>query len=125
MATQPGLVTPSAKAPAVTAAPDPDSLSTPRTNPETGLSKTEVDARREVSGWNEVSVKPGHPVLDFLRKFWGVAAWMLELILVVSVVLGQYSDVAVVGGLLVFNALIGYAQDRRATGVVESLKRRL
>ena len=36
----------------------------------------------------------GQPALTFLRKFWGLSAWMLELIMVLSAVLGNYSDLA-------------------------------
>ncbi len=39
--------------------------------------------------------------MDFLRKFWGISAWMLELIMVLSAVLGKYSDLVVVSALLV------------------------
>ena len=79
----------------------------------------------EGAGYNEVAEKRGHPVLDFLRKFWGISAWMLELIMVLSAALGKYSDLAVVGALLVVNAVLGYAQERRAAGVVEALRKRL
>src|SRR5450755_3084096 len=50
---------------------------------------------------------------------------MLELILVLSAVLGKYSDLVVVSALLVMNAVLSFAQERRAAGVVEALRRRL
>jgi plasma-membrane proton-efflux P-type ATPase len=50
---------------------------------------------------------------------------MLELILVLSAVLGKYVDLAVVGALLVINAVLSFTQERRAAGVVEALRRRL
>src|SRR5665647_2017897 len=50
---------------------------------------------------------------------------MLELIMVLSAVLGNYSDLAVVGALLVVNAVLGFMQEHRAAGVVEALRRRL
>ena len=61
----------------------------------------------------------------FLGKFWGLSAWMLELIMVLSAVLGNYSDLAVVGALLVVNAMLSFMQEHRAAGVVETLRRRL
>ncbi|MGA2499930.1 MAG: plasma-membrane proton-efflux P-type ATPase, partial [Tepidisphaeraceae bacterium] len=67
----------------------------------------------------------GHPVLKFLGKFWGVSAWMLELIMVLSAVLGKYSDLVVVGALLVVNAVLSFVQEHRAAGVVEALRKRL
>ncbi len=61
----------------------------------------------------------------FLSKFWGLSAWMLELIMVLSAVLGKFSDLAVVGALLVVNAVLSFMQEHRAAGVVETLRRRL
>jgi hypothetical protein len=42
----------------------------------------------------------------FLGKFWGLSAWMLELIMALSAVLGKFSDLVVVGALLVVNAVL-------------------
>lgn len=50
---------------------------------------------------------------------------MLELIMVLSAVLKNYADLAVVGALLVVNAVLGFTQEHRAAGVVETLRRRL
>ena len=103
----------------------PDTLAAQHVNPETGLTRAEVDARRKVHGFNEVAEKKGHPALKFLGKFWGMSAWMLELIMVLSAVLGNYSDLAVVSALLVINAVLSFTQEHRAAGVVEALRRRL
>ena len=114
-----------AKPPAIATASVPDTLATLKVNPDTGLARAEVDARRKESGYNEVAEKKGHPALKFLKKFWGVSAWMLELIMVLSAVLGNYSDLIVVGALLVINAVVGFLQERRAAGVVAALRKRL
>jgi H+-transporting ATPase len=106
-------------------APVPVTLAELHVNPETGLTHTEVDTRRTEHGYNEVAEQKGHPVLLFLGKFWGVSAWMLELIMLLSAVLGKYSDLVVVGALLVVNAVLSFMQERRAAGVVEALRRRL
>lgn len=91
----------------------------------TGLTRTEVDARRSEHGFNEVVEQKSHPLLKFLAKFWGMSAWMLEIIMVLSAVLGKYSDLAVVSALLVVNAVLGFLQERRAAGVVETLRKQL
>src|SRR5579864_3747819 len=108
-----------AKPPDIASASVPDALAALHVNPDTGLTHAEVDVRRKEHGYNEVAEKKGHPVLKFLRKFWGISAWMLELIMVLSAVLGNYSDLAVVGALLVVNAVLGFMQEHRAAGVVE------
>ena len=114
-----------AKAPDIASASVPDTLAALHVNPDTGLTHAEVDARRKEHGYNEVAEKKAHPVLKFLGKFWGMSAWMLELIMVLSAVLGKYSDLAVVGALLVVNAVLSFMQEHRAAGVVEALRRRL
>ena len=103
----------------------PDTLAALRVNPETGLAPAEVYVRRKQNGYNEVAEKKGHPLLTFLGKFWGISAWMLEMIMVLSAVLKNYSDLAVVGALLVTNAVLEFLQEQRAAGVVETLRKRL
>lgn len=103
----------------------PDALAAPGIDPSAGLTSAQVGARRREHGYNEVVALKGHPVVDLLRRFWGVSAWMLEMILVLSVALRNYSDLVVVSALLVINAVLGFVQERRAAGVVETLRRRL
>ena len=102
-----------------------DTLAVLQVNPEVGLTSGEVEASRDQHGYNEVAEHPEHPVLRFLGKFWGLSAWMLELIMLLSLVLRHYSDLAIVGGLLIINAVLGFAQERRAAGVMQTLRRRL
>ena len=99
-----------AKAPDIATASVPDTLEALHVNPDTGLTRAEVDARRKEHGYNEVAEKRRHPLIKFLSKFWGISAWMLELIMVLSAVLGNYSDLTVVGGLLVVNAILSFMQ---------------
>ena len=102
-----------------------ETLASLHANPASGLLRADVEARRKDEGFNEVAEKRAHPVRMFVGKFWGISAWMLELIMVLSAVLGKYSDLAVVGALLVVNAVLGFTQEHRAAGVVEALRRRL
>ena len=103
----------------------PDTLATLKVNPDIGLTHTEVDIRRKENGYNEVTETKGRPVLKLLSKFWGISAWMLELIMILSAVLGKYSDLVVVSALLVVNAVLSFVQEHRAAGVVDALRKRL
>ena len=114
-----------AKAHEIASASVPDTLAALHVDPETGLTHGEVDTRRKEHGYNEVAEQIGHPVLNFLGKFWGLSAWMLELIMILSLVLRNYADLAIVAALLVVNAVLGFAQERCAAGVMETLRRRL
>jgi hypothetical protein len=73
-----------------------------------------VDSRRIEHGDNEVAERNEHPVLKVLGKSWGPSAWMLELIMPLSLVPGYSSDRAVVGAILVVNA--DYQRDCRRMG---------
>ena len=111
--------------PAIATASVSEALVALHVDPATGLSNAEVDARRAQHGYNEVAERREHPIRNFLRKFWGISAWMLESIMILSAVLGKYADLVVVGALLVINAVLGVVQERRAAGVVEALRRKL
>jgi H+-transporting ATPase len=115
----------SARPPDIASASVADTLATLHVNPDTGLSHADVDTRRKASGYNEVAVTKAHPVRAFLKKFWGISAWMLELIMVLSAVLRNYADLVIVSALLVINAVLSFTQEHRAAGVVETLRRRL
>ena len=78
------------KAPDIASMPIPETLAVLHVDPDRGLTAAEVDARRTGNGFNEVAEEKGHPVLMFLRKLWGLSAWMLELIMVLSAVLGKF-----------------------------------
>ena len=112
------------KVPDLASASVPDTLAALHVNPETGLAHGEVETRRKEHGYNEVTEQEEHPIRKFLGKFWGLSAWMLEAIMLLSLVLGNYSDLVIVSGLLVVNAVLGFAQSG-AAGVMETLRRRL
>lgn len=95
------------------------------TNPEKGLNHNEVDDRLKAYGFNEVPDKKANPIFKFLKKLWGITAWMLELIIVLSWFLHKYSDAYIVLGLLLFNAIIGFIQEYNAANAIEALKKKL
>lgn len=94
-------------------------------NAASGLAKNEVGERQKRYGHNDIPEKKTSPLARFLKKLWGLTAWMLEAIIIISWFLGKLTDVYIVGGLLVFNAIIGFVQEQNAANAVEALKRRL
>jgi len=95
------------------------------TDPAKGLNQSEAESRLKEYGYNEVQGKKANPVLLFLKKFWGLSAWMLELIIILSWFLHKHSDAYIVLGLLLFNAIIGFIQEYNAANAVEALKKKL
>ncbi|MBC7232275.1 MAG: plasma-membrane proton-efflux P-type ATPase [Chloroflexi bacterium] len=92
---------------------------------EAGLTHAEVEARLKQYGYNEVPEKKANSLVRFAKKFWGLSAWMLELIIILSWILHKYSDLYIVTALLVVNAILSFAQEQRASGALESLRSRL
>lgn len=96
-----------------------------KTDVQTGLAATEIDRRLKEYGRNEVPEQKTNPLLRYVKKFWGVTAWMLELIIAVSWILRRYTDLAIVAGLLVVNAVISFFEEQRASRAVEALRKNL
>src|SRR4030042_616433 len=96
-----------------------------QTNPVTGLTATEAKQRIDNYGRNEVAEKRQNPLVGFLKRFWGLTAWMLEIAIVLSFVLGKYLDLYVITALLLVNAILGFAQEQQATRAVKALKQKL
>jgi len=91
----------------------------------TGLSQIEAEKRITTYGFNEVTEKKPNPIIGFVKKFWGLTAWMLEIIIVISLFMHNYIDVYIVLGLLIFNAALSFEEEQRASGAVETLKEKL
>ncbi|HTR49504.1 MAG TPA: HAD-IC family P-type ATPase, partial [Kofleriaceae bacterium] len=96
-----------------------------RTDRATGLASSEARARLARDGANEVPEAPSHPLLRFGRKFWGVSAWMIEAIALLSWLLHRTADLAVALGLLVANAVVSSIQESHASAAVAALRAQL
>ncbi len=90
-----------------------------------GLSSDKVKERQRQYGRNEVAEKQANSAITFAKKFWGLTAWMLEVAIVLSLVLGKYLDLYIITALLLVNAILGFIQERQATRAVGALKQKL
>jgi magnesium-transporting ATPase (P-type) len=89
---------------------------------ESGLTAEAVDQRYETDGWNELPVKPGQPAwLRFLLQFHQPLLYILLLAGAVKAFLGSWTNAAVIWGVTVLNAIIGYVQEAKAEGAIASL----
>jgi H+-transporting ATPase len=96
-----------------------------KSNLENGLKTDEAAERLKSYGHNEVPQKKANPYLRFAKKFWGLTAWMLEAIIILSWVLQRYADLYIVTGLLVFNAVLAFTEEQKASSAVEALQEKL
>jgi magnesium-transporting ATPase (P-type) len=87
----------------------------------TGLTGAQALRRRAEFGPNTVSERTPSRWRDFLSKFWGPIPWMLEAAIVLQVGLDQHIEAAVIGGLLLFNATLGFFQEGRAGAALAAL----
>jgi H+-transporting ATPase len=90
-----------------------------------GLRSVDVETRLKQYGYNEIPEKRANSLVRLAKKFWGLTAWMLEAIIVISWVLHRYPDLYIVTGLLVFNSILGFAEEQRASNALEALKEKL
>ena len=56
---------------------------------KTGLSSAVAQEKLRQHGFNEVPEKKSSPILQFVKKFWGLSAWMLEIIIALSLVFAK------------------------------------
>ncbi|MEM9922626.1 MAG: cation-transporting P-type ATPase [Cyanobacteria bacterium P01_D01_bin.50] len=91
-------------------------------NLERGLKAEEVAIRYETYGWNQLPVKPGKPAwLKFLLQFHQPLLYILLIAGAVKAFLGSWTNAAVIWGVTVINAAIGYVQEAKAEGAIASL----
>ena len=60
-----------------------------------------------------------------MAKFWAPIPWLLEAAIILQIGLGKYIEAAVVAGLLLFNATLGFIQEGRAGAALAAMKKRL
>lgn len=87
-----------------------------------GLTEAEATARLEVHGPNKLEEEPPpSPLVVFVRQFRSPLIFILLVAMVVTLLLGEYLDSIVIGAVLLLNAGIGFAQERKAEGAVRAL----
>ena len=80
----------------------------------TGLSTDEAQRRLQTFGPNSLP-DTAVPVWRLAAtKFWAPVPWMLEAAIVLELLLGKRLEAAIIGSLLVFNAVLGLYQESRA-----------
>jgi H+-transporting ATPase len=90
-----------------------------------GLSAADIEKRVKEYGYNEVPERKANPYISFAKKFWGPTAWMLEAVIVLSLILYNYLDMYIIVALLFFNAVLGFFQEQKASNAVDTLKQKL
>ena len=91
------------------------------TSPQ-GLSAAQAEDRLSRYGRNELEDKQASNLEKFLRYFWGPIPFMIEAAAALSAMIGHWSDFSIIMVLLVYNAVSGFWQERKAADALAALK---
>ncbi len=90
-----------------------------------GLTSVEAQARLQQFGPNAVVEEKAHPLKEFIKRFWAPIPWLLEATIIIQLFLGENVEAAVIGGLLILNAVLSLLQEGRAQKALTLLRQQL
>jgi H+-transporting ATPase len=90
-----------------------------------GLSAAEAAARLVRDGRNALATQGESRWHKLAGYLWGPLPWMIEAAALISAVRRDWADFGVVGGLLVYNAAVGFWQDNKAANALAELQKGL
>ncbi len=96
-----------------------------RTSLERGLTHEEAQRRLASYGYNELAQKKTSVVEQFFSHFWGPIPWMIEVAVILSALVRDWVDFAIILVLLVGNGVIGFWQEFEAGNAIAALKAQL
>lgn len=102
-------------------------LTSPQTPAQlkTGLSSREAHALLAQWGPNAMPQEHVSLATRLGRSLWQPVPWMLEATIVLEIALGEHLEAAIIALLLIFNSVLGLAQEARSGMALELLKKRL
>ncbi len=87
-----------------------------------GLTSKEAVQRLGTYGPNALEEKKKSQLEVLLGFFWGPIPWMIEAAALMALLVGDYGDFAIISSLLLFNAALGFWEERQATSALSALK---
>ncbi|MBN8247556.1 MAG: cation-transporting P-type ATPase [Verrucomicrobia bacterium] len=91
-----------------------------------GLEPSEVRRRQAEFGPNAMTARAGVPAWKrFLLQFHQLLVYVLLVASLKAALLGEYVDAAVIAGVVVINAVVGYIQEAGAERAIQALSRML
>ena len=90
-----------------------------------GLSSEEAGSRLLEYGENAIRRKKQSRAIVFLSKFWAPVPWMLEITAILTFIIGKTLDTYIIISLLVFNSLVSFFQESKASDAVELLSSKI
>ncbi|MEM7024961.1 MAG: cation-transporting P-type ATPase, partial [Pseudomonadota bacterium] len=81
---------------------------------ENGLTTAEANQRLSQYGPNAIVAHEESLLHKLMGYFWGPIPWMIEIAAVLSLLVRHWADFVIILVLLIYNALIGFWQERKA-----------
>jgi H+-transporting ATPase len=91
----------------------------------TGLSSNEAAHRLVQYGPNTIADRTESKWHKLVAYFWGPLPFLIEAAAIISALRRDWADFAVVTGLLIYNAVVGFWQDNKAANALAALKKGL
>jgi len=90
-----------------------------------GLSSAEAAQRLAQYGSNTIADRTESKWHKLAAYFWGPLPFLIEAAAIISALRRDWADFAVVTGLLIYNAVVGFWQDNKAANALAALKKGL
>ena len=90
-----------------------------------GLSIETAASRLAKYGPNALVEERVSPLKRFVLYFWGPIPWMIEAAAILSAILGNWGDFAIIAIMLLANAGVEFWQENKADNAIQLLKQRL
>ncbi len=90
-----------------------------------GLSSAEAAHRLAQFGPNTIADRTESKWHKLAAYFWGPLPFLIEAAAIISALRRDWADFAVVTGLLIYNAVVGFWQDNKAANALAALKKGL
>ena len=89
-----------------------------------GLSQQEAEKRLEKYGLNEIKEKKKiSPFQIFFNQFKSPLIYILLFAIIITLLIGEYTDSVIISIIVVVNAVLGFAQEYKAEKSIEALKK--
>ena len=106
-------------------APLADVFTALASDPATGLTVAEAEARLAKDGANALDERKTSQLTVLFGFFWGPIPWMIEAAALMAAIIGDWGDFTIILALLLFNAALGFFEERQATSALAALKNSL
>jgi len=104
----------------------PQVLKELNTDPLSGLTSEEVKSRLEKYGYNELKKEERvSPYALFINQFKNTLIIILLIATVLSILIGEVLDAAIIGLIVIFSAVLGFIQEYKAERALEALNKML